>query len=787
MSLELSHVSNTTHTSRDSESESLAAAGAPEEPAPGSSTATGRRRSERHVPLTVRSYVVREVLGRGGQGVVVSADDPALERIVAIKLLHDESRVEQVINEARAAAQVVHPNTVSIFACDRWNEGAFIVMEYMPGGSLRDWAEADRRPVSEVLARYREAGRGLAAIHDAGLVHRDFKPENVLLRQTGTAAVADFGLARPLEGATQSRSGTRRYMAPELLERGVATPATDQYAFCVSLFRTLTARDNAWPSAERPLRFPEGNPTPDWVRAIIERGLSADPRDRFPSMRALVEALERDPELVRRQLLRNTAVGALVVALSTAALVALLHETPEQKAEATCLAQADAQADALWTPARVDAMQKRAAALAGAEGTRTFEGLRGRLEREVQALRTSSRAACRVTDATRRQVTQACLQERRFILEAQTDFLAKLDDRSYLKDAVRTLSLEVKPVEDCEPRSTTTLAAVPTPEEATLRSALAPAIVLRAAGRPDDARKIAVDVRHQASAAPRVELEARLLEAQCKADVNDLTAAQNLRDTIALADGLGADELRARAWISLMGFHARRLEIPAAAEAEKNADAIIKRLGSPPVLLVPLLNQRGNLEYARDDLGAAHAAWDEAWRLLLQTREPGDPSVLHALNNLLLTSPLEDRVKGFEELAARVTKELGATHPETLFTRHNLAAALRDAGRCEEAVGVLDELVALRTEGGPHLSRALGDEFGLRARVNECLARNDAAAADQRQNLQLREGTMSEQQACLEWSWLFELLNRKPGADLNEVRAALCRNGCAPPDGKACP
>ncbi len=214
-------------------------------------------------------FEIEGPIGAGGMGVVYSARDPQLGRRVALKLLRpgdfaDSSGRERALAEARAMARLSHPNVVAIYEVGSLGDELFIAMELVVGRTLRAWLESGERSWREILVMFLAAGRGLAAAHAAGLVHRDFKPDNVLVGDDGRVLITDFGLARlggaEASGSTPSQSagnlaqgaspltppgallGTPAYMAPEQLDGAGATAASDQFAFCTSLFEALAGQ-----------------------------------------------------------------------------------------------------------------------------------------------------------------------------------------------------------------------------------------------------------------------------------------------------------------------------------------------------------------------------------------------------------------------------------------------------------------------------------------------------------------------------------------------------------------
>ncbi|MBL8917219.1 MAG: protein kinase [Archangium sp.] len=727
---------------------------------------------------------MQEPLGRGGQGAVFRAWDPNLKRMVALKLMHggrDEN--EQILEEAQSGAQVIHPHVVTIFGASTWNAQVVIAMEYLPRGSLRAWIAEERRPIEHIVARFLEAARGLAAIHAAKLVHRDFKPDNVLLKENGSAAVADFGLARAQANGGESRSGTRHYMAPELRGLGAATTASDQYAFCVSLFWALT---RTYPQEGREVFFPPE--VPAWLRKIISRGLQRVAADRYESMDALIADLENTPEVQRRALLRTLAVVGGLGALLAAGLIVKFSESPGERALRECTERVQTAREQLWSPRQVDKMQKNFTALAGTVGTQTFERVRARVEPQVDAWARASTAACTIKERGARRNTESCLAERRAVLAALTDFLATTQEPGTMRDVAPALSRELKPVESCAQSAVVAVDKEETDAERALRSRLARALVERAAGRFSEAQNVVQAVLVESEPHARVNAEATLLDGQLMSDLGLPEAAERLHLAINLAEAVGADELRARGWTTLISFHSRRLQLALASEAEQHATAVIERLGRPPLLLGPLLNGRGTLELARKDLDKARENFLAQQKLLLASYDANDPAVFRARNNVLLTSVQAEQVPGFQQLLAETERELGEAHLETLFTRRNLAGALLRNKDCSLAEAHVTDIITTRAAGPAHLQAGLAGDYSLRARARMCLKKYDDALVDQQTSLSLL-GRPSNEVRARELLFLYEVLKAagKSKAELDAVLSDRCKIGFGPPDGTGCP
>jgi len=303
-------------------------------------------------------YRLEHRLGEGGMGVVHAAFDTDLERRVAIKLLHagpSDANRARLLREARAMARLDHPNVVTIFDVDSIEGKDLVVMELVEGTTLAEWLRAEPRPRAAILDAFQGAGRGLAAAHAAGMVHRDFKPHNVLRAGDGRCKVTDFGLARdaetqievadlpasasssntptPLVNLTVSGAivGTPAYMAPEQWASGTLGPAVDQFAFCVALWEALAGQRPFRGDTREALRAAiEGGPgsldpapIPRRLRPVLLRGLAVDPARRWPSMAALLEALSS-----RRRTATWIAAGLAAVALATGAIVAMQSSSP---------------------------------------------------------------------------------------------------------------------------------------------------------------------------------------------------------------------------------------------------------------------------------------------------------------------------------------------------------------------------------------------------------------------------------------------------------------------------
>lgn len=263
----------------------------------------------------VGRYRVLGRLGQGATGVVYRAHDPSLDREVALKLVTapDEIRAQAVLAEAHALAKLSHPNVVAVYDAGTIEGAVYIAMELVDGQTLGEWFTDTHRSGRETVRMLLDAGRGLAAAHARGLVHRDFKPSNVMVGNDGRARVLDFGLARPtpttlLVAGGTTPAGTPGYMAPEQRRGDRATPQSDQYAFCVAFHEALTQR-----------RPEGGRLARGWLnlaKPIISRGLRPTPTARHPSMNALIRKFERRRSLYMGAGMASAAMFGAIIASS---------------------------------------------------------------------------------------------------------------------------------------------------------------------------------------------------------------------------------------------------------------------------------------------------------------------------------------------------------------------------------------------------------------------------------------------------------------------------------------
>ena len=472
-------------------------------------------------------FVTLDLLGVGGMGEVYLCYDPELDRRVAVKLLHpprsgraEEARA-RLLREARSIARLSHPNVVTVHDVAVWQDRVFLAMEYVAGPTLAVWGRAHVGDWAAVVAVYRQAGEGLAAAHRAGLIHRDFKPDNVLVAlEAGVsrARVLDFGIARAaadeaLAGADETAVladtargappiditvpgmllGTPAYMAPEQFMAARVDPRTDQFSFCVALWEALYGQrpfagealaDLAANVVQGKLRAPPRDArVPERVQAALRRGLAVDPEQRFPDMPALLAALAPVTPRPRRWIL---AIAGLALVGGVATYTIRDVDDPV----AACTGDLDLHAGA-WDGALRSA---GAAAFARLDRSTSWAQVL-RITGDWQTRWFAARArACADTHEHHRQslpaldLRLACLDRQTRELGARAELWADAD-AEVVRRAVQSASALPRP-ENCEDAGTRGDADLP-PAAAPVRAALARVRALAAAGKYDAALALA--------------------------------------------------------------------------------------------------------------------------------------------------------------------------------------------------------------------------------------------------------------------------------------------------------
>lgn len=482
--------------------------------------------------LTVGRFTVLERLGHGGMGVVYSVYDETLDRRVALKVLRGGSTGplrQRLQREAKAMARLSHPNVVPVFEVGEHEEQLFIVMEYVAGQTLGAWQRAEPRTLAGVLDKYAQAGRGLGAAHAEGIIHRDFKPDNAIVRASGRVQVLDFGLARRSDGApsldadrpalgtsdvadrsgtplteTGSLVGTPAYMAPEQFDGGLVDERSDQFAFCISLWEALCGQrpfeGESVPAlssnvASGTLRRPPADARmTSVVQRVLERGLAPDPGERWPSMDALLRALEPRRSTSARWL----ALGGVGVALAAGG-VALLR-APSESEPSPCV-DGPAQLATAWTPERRADVERELSGFDSPTAASVASRVLTQLDAYAKTWRDAYDDACGAAMVERSQSLEVrdqryrCLDERKRRLDALLHVLEDPTQRTF--DNAATTTAGLPSIERCADLDYVALEEPP-PEDpaeaaawAELLDDLALAQALRTAGKYEESLALA--------------------------------------------------------------------------------------------------------------------------------------------------------------------------------------------------------------------------------------------------------------------------------------------------------
>lgn len=729
-----------------------------------------RHRTEPEKGTLVGRYVVLSRLGAGAMGVVIAAYDPELDRKVAIKLLHSRGGDQmasraRLQREAQALARLNHPHVVSVYDVGIHDDQVFVAMEFVAGQTLRRWCQAVPqgrvRPWSEVLAVFTAAGWGLSAAHDEGLIHRDFKPDNVMLGDDGRVRVMDFGLARTTEferdepderdergeqgtpGARERRGwsspqadlthtgallGTPAYMAPEQFLDGATMDARgDQFAYCVTLYEALYG--------ERPHRGasvselavaaaqgewnppPRGALVPSWLRRVVLRGLSPEPRDRYRSMSELLAELAAGKARRRR---RWWLVGAGALGGAVATIVGAYRYDQVQRA-AACRAQGDA-IDEVWNDAARETLREGLVATGVGYAPTVAERVMPWLDDYAESWRRHTTEAC--TNATvdhtwgPRELDKArwCLDERRLAFTARVTALGTTDAQGVPRAVQRAAMLP--PLVTCVDETSLAAMSDPPVEEIRaqveqVREALSRAINLEEAGKYEEGLMAARQAQQQAEALGWSPLTAAALR----------TTAWLLGQHAAYAEAEGLaiqaymEAVRSDAWevaattaTHLVHFVGnRQARGPEGKLWAEHAAVAIEKAGDPAgILEANRLNNLGNIHYAMGELTQARARYEQVLSLWQAGVGANSPLVANALNNLgNVHYSMEEYLEAMRlyERALVIRREaLGPDHPSVASSFTNLGVTYASVADYEQAKDLYEQALAIleRSRGPRH-------------------------------------------------------------------------------------
>lgn len=739
---------------------------------------------------SIGRYIVLDRIGEGGMGIVYAAHDPELERKVALKLLRPDrtgAAAEQhrirLQREAQAIARLSHPNVVAVYDAGSLGNQVFVAMEFVEGRTLRQWLAEGRRSWREIVEVFTAAGRGLAAAHAAGLVHRDFKPDNVLLGHDGRVRVVDFGLARPV-GDTESEAvaaeeassgsgglldtpltewgvalGTPAYMAPEQLRGQGADARSDQFSFCVALWEALYGqkpfpgkglREILAAEGRGELREPPaGTGVPARLLPILRRGLAASPEARYPGMEELLHGLEHDPGAARRKWLVLAAVALAAVAVSAG-----LGYFQARRAE--LCGGSEERLAGIWDAPRKQAIQASFLATGAPFARDAWKTVQASLDRYASDWTGMRRQACEAT-RLRGEQSESLLDRRMLCLDQHLQEAAALvrlfgqADLQVVSQAADTVN-KLPPIADCADLEALT-AKVPPPRDPRLRTRVeavrarvAEARALKLAGKLKEALPKAQAAAQAARPLGYGPLTAEALfeHGFLQDQLGHLDEAEDtLFDALVTAQAAGHQEVAARSaaqlsWI--IGFEQSR-----PAEGDKwarQAQSIAEGARGGPGLRSELLSQLGAI---RAQERRFKEAIDLSSRSLALAEQAGrdNPRIPAILNNLGQYYQQMGRNQEALRYALRALeirkKSLPPDHPDFGGNYNTLGNIYSTMGRDKEAAVAFERAVAIDSKqyGSRHWLVA-GGLVGL-ASAHQNLGHLDLALRYDRQALKIFE------------------------------------------------
>ena len=648
---------------------------------------------------SIGPFVARNQIGAGAMGVVYAAYDEKLDRLLAIKALgpvdsaDEAGRRARFIRESKAMARLSHPNVVQIFQVFEEDGQMFIAMELVEGLTLRAWLRDRRRRIDEILSVFAQAGRGLAAAHDAGITHRDFKPENILVGNDGRVRVSDFGLAGPSQAIsgdlppsevaiTQVGAfmGTPAYMSPEQLRGEVADARSDQFSFCVTLYEAiygerpfagetlvaltasvLSGRRRPQPSAPR---------LPRSLSRALGSGLSIDSGQRYPSMGLLLAELAPP----RRRIL-PVVVASLIAVLASSALAVRLWMQSHPRCD-----EQPTRWTGIWDDVHKQEIHRAFEATHQPFAETTWQSVARSFDRYRDEWQAMSLDACRATRIRREQseevmsLRMACLDRRLDEARGLAAQLAESSAQSIARAPQAVDSLFV--LDRCS--SSTVLSQPRPPKEGKQLSAMTAAQAklttletLARVGKYKEAMAIEPallsDVR--ALGSRPLEAEALLAAGQLEADSGASQKAEPLLlDAVAAAEATGYTDLSARAFIALTSASLDLNQLDQSEKWSKLAAANVERMGDEGELKALSLGKRCELDQTSADYDAAEKSCQAALELL-EKRGSATPTLLaHAIvdvGNLQYNrSDYDAALTTFRRALVLREKTLGPDHPD---------------------------------------------------------------------------------------------------------------------------
>ncbi len=790
-----------------------------------------------HKGTSLGRYVLLEKLGAGGMGEVFAAYDPQLDRKVALKLLRagtlsaDEGKA-RLVREAQAMARLQHPNVAAVHDVGTFDERVFVAMEFIEGETLSEWLRGQRE-WKDVVRLFVQCGNGLSAAHRAGIVHRDFKPDNVLIGSDGRPRVVDFGLARqsqsqshtpptrpmtdaPMDVALSSPitrdgavMGTPGYMAPEQLAGQATDARTDQFAFSVALYEALygkrpfggtTLKAHAAEIAAGKLAaVPANSPVPAYVHDTVLRGLSADPAKRFESIDALLTKLR--PKRVATA--GKRFIAALVV-MTVIGLVAVGYGVFASRKLQVC-SGSDKKLAGIWDDPTKQRLKATFLATNAPFVVDAWRVVESSLDTYTRAWILAAGEACeaarlRKTDTEEDyQLKLRCLDERVQHLKSITRRLESAD-RTVVTNSV-TLVKGLDPVEICLNAAALSAHAHPNNEkghekEEALSQALLEARTLHDSGKYAkgiEQLRAALKDAEGAPAGPLAEAKLLLGRLQARAGLAKDAEATLLSAAVS-AQSAGEASLAARAFSRLamvVGSMSNRFDD--ARTWQQLAVAAAMRVASDKEIEAELCSNAGLVALAENEPKRAYEEFQNALTLQEERLGEDNPEVARTLNNLGIALARLRKYKEASETYKRSyqlqAKYLGMEHPDTAATMHNLGVMQKRDGQLSDALVNFERALAVRqsTLGEEHPDTAT--TYLSLANLQIKLESPDAALENLNKALAIRKkvyGSSHPQVAAVYDDLAAFYLARRSGREaLENAQAALAISSTAAAHDKA--
>ncbi len=788
--------------------------------------------AELPAPTRIDRFVVLRELGSGAMGTVYAAYDEELNRKVALKVMRAMGQGKadvhsRMLREAQGLARLSHPNVVQVYEARRDDQGrVFLVMEFIEGHTLRRWAREGERDWRALLKPCIDAGRGLAAAHRAGLVHRDFKPENVLVDSTGRGRVLDFGLVRAAgESAEADRVlraaaelggsvtgshttleleltaantliGTPAYMSPEQHLREAAGPPADQYSFCVVVYELLYGVRPFLGRSQKEIMAavlrhsfspaPDGRRVPSRIRRVLLRGLSVTVEDRWPSMEELLDALSRDPAQIRRRWVGFLAFG--VAAAAAAVLVAREFD----RREAVCEHGEEALAGA-WSDERRARVSEALRATGLVYVDAVADSVGAHLDGYRRAWIDMHEESCRSHLQGRQSgelldLRMACLERRRQRLDALAETLEQADEALAEKAVQATRALPG--LEDCADVEALQTRVKP-PDSAALadrvrelRGAAAGIEAQLSASRLREGLRRLEELNEDVAATGYEPLiaEFTLLRGRLLRETGDFeSSARALEDAYFTARGCGYASLAIAAATDIVGVAGHGLsDVELGERWSRHAEAEVKFNGTP-AQSADYLNQRGMFSLGRGRFDAASADIERALELRERLLEADHPLIAESLCNMGATkfSQLEfdAALSYFTRCRAIQERVFGDEHPILAETLNRLAAAHGRLGAPDKALATARRALEIQEKAlGPDHPRFANILYNT-AILSYRIKRLDEAERLGRRALEVGERSYGEEHhnVVMFLSFLGGLLNERGERDeaLAHLRRAL--------------